>query len=335
MKRFFKKILLFVILIIIGLGLYLFTGHAKPVENIKWGVTFSKGYASDFEQDWRAMFSAILDDLGVKNIRLIAYWNEIEKEKGKYNFSDLDWQINEVSKRGGEIILAVGRRLPRWPECHEPEWAKNLSQEEQEETIIGYIKETINHYKNNSNIKIWQIENEPFLSTFGNCPKLNKEFLDKEIALAKYLDPSTGSGQVRQIMITESGEFSTWIGGARRADIVGTSIYRTIYGKLGYVTYPIPSVFYRKKTNLIKSLFNVGRIIGIEIQAEPWGKNPVKQMDKKESDISMSFEKFNQVIKYAQNTGFNEMYLWGVEWWYWMKQKGDDSYWNRAKELFK
>ncbi|HNU96811.1 MAG TPA: beta-galactosidase [Candidatus Portnoybacteria bacterium] len=336
MKRFFKKILLFVILIIVGLGLYLFTGRAKPAENIKWGVTFSKGYASDFESDWRKMFLAILDDLKVKNFRLIAYWNEIEKQKGEYDFSELDWQINEVSKGGGEIILAIGKRLPRWPECHIPEWAQNLSKEEQEESIVAYIKETVNRYKNNSNIKIWQIENEPFLRTFGICPKLDKEFLDKEITLVKYLDASSlEAGQARPIMITESGEFSTWIGGARRADIVGTSIYRTIYGKLGYVTYPIPSVFYRKKTNLIKSLFNVGRIIGIEIQAEPWGKNPVKQMDKKESDISMSFEKFNQVIKYAQNTGFNEMYLWGVEWWYWMKQKGDDSYWNRAKELFK
>ena len=49
----------------------------------------------------------------------------------------------------------------------------------------------------------------------------------------------------------------------------------------------------------------------------------------------MSFEKFNENIEYAKKTGFDEMYLWGVEWWYWMKQKGDNSYWNRVKELFK
>jgi len=329
MKRFLKRILLIIILILLGLGLCLLTGKSQPAENIKWGVTFSKGYASDFEPDWQKMFSTILDDLKVKNFRLIAYWNEIEKEQGKYNFSDLDWQINEVSKRGGEIILAIGKRLPRWPECHIPEWTNKFSQEENDESLIAYIRETINRYKNNENIKIWQIENEPFLGTFGVCPKLDKKFLDKEIALVRYLDPS------RKIMITESGEFSTWMGGAKRADIVGTSVYRTIYGKLGYVTYPIPPVFYQKKTNLIKFLFDVKRIIGIEIQAEPWGKNPVKQMSKEESDISMSFEKFNENIEYAKNTGFDEMYLWGAEWWYWMKQKGDDSYWNKVKELFK
>lgn len=315
-------------LVIVGLGLYLFTGKIKPAENIQWGVTFSKPYAESFELDWHQMFLSTLDDLNVKNFRLVAYWNEIEKEKGKYDFSDLDWQINEVSKRGGEIILAVGQRLPRWPECHIPEWINKFSQEENDESLIAYIKETVNRYKNNENIKIWQVENEPFLGTFGICPKLDKKFLDKEIALVKYLDPS------RKIIITESGEFSTWIGGARRADIVGTSIYRTIYGKLGYVTYPIPAVFYQKKTNLIKLLFSLEKIIGIEIQAEPWGKNPVKQMDKEESDISMSIEKFNQNIEYAKSTGFDELYLWGVEWWYWMKQNGNDSYWQKVKELF-
>ena len=328
MKKFFKRILLIVILIIIGLGLYLFTGHAKPAENIKWGVTFSKTYAESFGEDWHKMFSAISDDLNVKNFRLVAYWSEIEKAQGEYNFTDLDWQINEVSKKGGEIILAVGMRLPRWPECHMPEWAQNLSQDEKEEVITAYIKETINRYKNNSNIKIWQIENEPFLRTFGICPKLNKEFLDKEIALVRYLSPE------RQIMITESGEFSTWIGGARRADIIGTSIYRTIYGKLGYVTYPIPSVFYHKKSDLIKFLFNTKRIIGIEIQAEPWGDKPVMQMTNEDKDKSMSFEKFKENIEYAKNTGFDELYLWGVEWWYWMKKNGDNSYWNQAKQLF-
>ena len=342
MKRVLKIILLILVIFIVGLFLYLFVGSTKQAENIKWGITFSKGYASDFEPDWQKMFLSILDDLKVKNFRLVAYWSEIEKVQGKYDFQDLDWQINEVSKRGGEIILTVGRRLPRWPECFEPDWVKSaqggssLDEAKKQELIISYIRETINRYKENKNIKIWQIENEPFLRTFGICPKLDKKFLDKEIALVRYLDsPSTGSGQARPVMITESGEFSTWIGGAKRGDIIGSSVYRTVYGKLGYVTYPIPPVFYYRKANLIKLLFPQKRIISTEVQAEPWGTKPVKQMTKEESDVSLSIEKFNKNIEYAKKTGFDEMYLWGVEWWYWRKMNGDDSYWNRAKELFK
>ncbi len=326
--KILKKIILILIIIVVGLFLYLFVGTTKPAENIKWGITFSRGYASDFESDWHKMFLSILNDLGVRNFRLVAYWDEIEKEKGKYDFSDLDWQVNEVSKKGGEIVLAVGKRLPRWPECHEPEWLKSENQETQNQKLFDYIKTTINRYKNNQNIKIWQIENEPFLRTFGICPKLDKKVLDKEIALIEELDAS------KKIMITESGEFSTWIGGARRADIVGTSIYRTIYGKLGYITYPIPAVFYHRKTNLIKLFFKNLEIISSEVQAEPWGSVPVIQMTNEQRDKSMSFEKFNKNIEYAKRTGLNELYLWGVEWWYWQKMQGDDRYWQKAKELF-
>ena len=328
MRRILRIISWILLILIIGLFLYLFVGKAKPAEKIEWGVTFSKKAAMDYTADWKGMFLSMLDDLKIKKIRLIAYWDEIEKVQGKYDFSDLDWQINEVSKRGGEIILAIGRRLPRWPECHQPEWIKDISTEQQEEEIISYLRETVNHYKNNQSIKIWQVENEPFLGTFGICPKLDKKFLDQEIALVKSLDFS------RLIMITESGEFSTWTGAARRTDVIGTSIYRIIHGKLGYITYPIPAVFYPRKTNLIELFFGPKKIIAVEVQAEPWGPKATKDMTNAEQDKSMSFEQFNKNINYVQRTGFNEAYLWGVEWWYWRKMNGDDRFWNRAKELF-
>ena len=336
MKKALRVVLLILVIFIVGLFLYLFVGKTKSAEKIEWGVTFSKKAAMDYTTDWKKMFIEVLDDLEVKKIRLIAYWDEIEKIQGKYNFIDLDWQINEISKRGGEIILAIGRRMPRWPECHQPEWIKDFSADQQQEKIIDYIRETINHYKNNQSIKIWQIENEPFLGTFGICPKLDKKFLQKELDLVKSLDSSPpGSGQARKIMITESGEFSTWVGGARRADIIGTSIYRIIHGKLGYVTYPIPAVFYARKANLIKLLFNPISIIAVEVQVEPWGPKAIKDMNSTEQDKSMSFEQFNKNINYVQRTGFDEAYLWGVEWWYWRKMNGDDRFWNQAQQLFR
>jgi hypothetical protein len=305
----------------------LFIGKAKPAEKIEWGVTFSKKAAMDYTSDWKAMFKDILDDLQVKKIRLIAYWDEIEATQGGYDFKDLDWQIDEAAKRGGEIILAIGKRLPRWPECFEPEWIKNFSETAKQGAIMAYIQETVNRYKENKNIEIWQIENEPFLGTFGICPKLDKKFLQRELDLVKYLDSS------RKIMITESGEFSTWIGGARRADIVGTSIYRKVYGKLGYLQYPLPAVFYHRKAALIKLFFHKP-IIAIEVQAEPWGQKPIKDMTSAEQDVSMSFERLEKMIAYVKKTGFNQAYLWGAEWWHWRKINGDDRFWQKAKILF-
>jgi len=329
-KKIIKIVLLVVIIFILLLGGYLFIGKATPVENMEWGVTFSRWPVLDFEMDVKEVFLKILDDLKVKKIRLVAYWNVIEPEENKYDFEELDWQINEVEKRNGKIILVIGRRVPRWPECFEPEWLKDRPEKEKQEKLLTLISELVNRYKDREAIEIWQVENEPFLSTFGECPPLDKEFLDKEIALVKHLDPS------RPIMMTESGELSTWIGGARRGDILGSSLYRKIYGKFKfYFTYPIPAIFYQRKIALTKLLFNVDEIIAAEVQAEPWGHKPNQHMNLEEQDMSMSFEDFNSVLEYTQRAGFEKGYLWGVEYWYWRKEKfDDDRFWERAKELF-
>lgn len=330
-KKITKIILLIIGIVIVLFVGYFFVGKAKPVENVEWGVTFSKRPLVDFELDWKKVFLAILDDLKVKKIRIIAYWNEIEKQESEYDFGELDWQINEIEKRGGEIILALGRKVPRWPECFEPEWIKDWTEDKKQEKILALISEIINHYKNKDSIKIWQVENEPFFENFGECPDFDKDFFEKELALVRQLDPS------RPIMITESGELSTWMGGARRSDVLGTSLYRKIYGRLGfYFTYPIPAVFYQRKSSLIKSFFDVDEIIAIEVQAEPWGHKPNQFMTIEEQDKSMAFKDFEKVLEYTRYAGFNKAYLWGVEYWYWRKDKfGDDRFWERAKYLFK
>lgn len=312
--------------IIVIVFCYFFVGKIKPVENIEFGVTFSKLAANGLGLDWKKTYSAILDDLNVKKIRLIAYWPEIEPKKGVFDFKDLDWQINEAEKNGVEIILAIGQRLPRWPECHIPAWAQEIKNQE----LLEYIKKVINHYKDKKAIKYWQVENEPFLETFGDCDKLDKKFLDQEIELVRSLDSS------REIILTESGEFSTWIGAARRTKLLGTTLYRTIWAKYfkTYITYPIPAIFYQRKTVLIKKLFDVDKIIVIELQAEPWGPKPNQELSFEEQSKSMDLEKFRKIIDYTKRAGFSEAYFWGVEWWYWLKTKHDNTeIWDEAKKL--
>jgi uncharacterized protein YfbU (UPF0304 family) len=76
---------------------------------------------------------ALLDDLKVKNIKILTHWDLIEPKKDEYFFEDLDWQVSEVEKRDGKIILVIGMKTGRWPECHIPQWAKNLPKENQQE----------------------------------------------------------------------------------------------------------------------------------------------------------------------------------------------------------
>lgn len=305
-------------------------GHIYEKHEVKYGLTFSQKQAIDLGLDWKKLYISILDDLEARNLRLSAYWDEIESVNNSFYWDDLDWQIEEASKRDAQIILAVGGRLPRWPECHIPDWAEKASKEVREKETLYYIEMVVNRYKENKSIIAWQIENEPFLSNFGECPDLDSDFLDKEIALVKSLDK-------RQVVITDSGELSAWVPAAKRADIFGTTMYRKTYSNLlqAYVSYPIEPSFFRVKRNITKLFAKPDKWVVIELQAEPWGPKPFQYLSPEERARTMDYDKFVEMIEFSRQTGFEEFYLWGAEWWYWEKiNQNNPRIWDEAKILF-
>jgi len=280
--------------------------------------------------DWQEAYSYILDNLGVKKLRLLAHWSIIEQDKGQYSFNDLDWQINEAKKREAEIVLVVGSKLPGSAGCYIPEWAKDLSEKEQQEQVLLFINEVIKRYSSESIIKIWQIEDKPFEKKSEECVKFDREFLNKEISLVRDSDLIN-----RPVMLTASGEFGSWLKPAILADNLGISVYRNNWTQyLGYVNYPIKSVFYKKRADLTKFLTEIDNIIVIELQAEPKGPKPINEMSSIEWDRSMSLDKFKDTIDYVSRAGFDEVYLKGVEWWYYMKKEGNSSFWSEAQKLW-
>ena len=302
--------------------------------DVKWGVTFSPIYAQDeLGLNWQETYLAILDDLKVDNVRLSAYWNDVEPERDVYNFENLDWQIREASQRNVDIILAVGRRLPRWPECHDPAWLKDLPLAEARVEQLELVDLIITRYDKNKNIRLWQVENEPFLGTFGLCPPLDKEVFFQEIDLVRTLSS-------KPILVTDSGELNFWIGAAKTgAEVIGSTLYKVVYNeKIGYIRYPLPTWFYFAKASFIKTFFKTTKsVINSELQAEAWHteKKDLVQMTKEETDKSLDLKQFNKNIIFAKGAGFDEIYLWGVEWWYFLKiKKGEADLWNEAKKLW-
>lgn len=318
-------IVLFLALIAV-LIIYLMTGQA-PATEVDFGVSFSQPFAEKLGLDWQETYSAILSDLGVKKLRLVAYWPEIEPSPGEYVFDDLDWQIEQAERNNAEIILAIGRKLPRWPECHIPDWAKQLPEQHQQRRILSLLLEIVKHYQGNKTIKFWQVENEPFLRGFGECPPLDKNFLDQEIALVSKLDK-------RPIILTTSGELSLWFGPASRTEILGTTLYRDVWSRLGRIRYPLTPVFYYKRAQLIKWLTGVEKVLVIELQAEPWSQKQIYETPFEEQMRSMDFDKFKNIVSFMKQTGLSQAYFWGAEWWYWLKtEEGDDSIWQEAKRI--
>lgn len=320
-----------ILLIIFGVLILLIQPAQTPGAKI-WGVDFSDLYSKQVGLNSREVLPAILNDLKVKNFRLNAHWSEIEKNEGQYDFSELDFQISEIKKSGGKIILALGKRLPRWPECHEPNWTKQLTTNNQQQSLLKYVETTVNRYKDNPAVWAWQVENEPFLWGFGECPKVDDELLDEEIALVKNLD------NTRPIILTDSGEFGLWHRAYKRSDIFGTTMYRVVHSRLfgDNFKYPLGPDFFKTKVAIMESLFAKKEIINIELQAEPWLSKRPPDVPLEEQLKAFDINQFKENIEYARQVGFEKNYLWGIEWIYWMKkEQNHPEFWNYAKELFK
>jgi len=328
----FKKILkIFFCIVLIFFAVFFALSFRSDPERISYGVTFSEQYADYLGLSSREVFTSILDDLKVRKFRLVAYWSEVEKKKGTFNFTNIDFEVQEAQKRDAEVILAVGRRLPRWPECHVPTWAKDISWEDQKKEILTYITETVTHFRTYENIKYWQVENEPYLSVFAkeNCGNLDEDFLREEIALVKKLDPT------RSVLVTDSGNLGLWYEAWRAGDAFGTSIYMYLWNPtIGEIKSIYTPSFYKVKTNLMSLLYGTKKSLLIELSFEPWLIEPIIDAPIETQIDKMDILKFEEILNFAKKTGFDEQYLWGVEWWYFMKNKGHPEYWDRAKKIF-
>lgn len=329
MKKVIKYILFFIFIIVILVFTYFFIGKSSPSKDVKWGIAFSSKHAEQLGLDWKEVYSAALEDLNVKNIRVITHWDWLEPEKDEYDFSKVDWQIKEAKENNAKVILNIGMKTARWPECHLPGWAKGKPKKEQQEEVRELVKKIVSRYKNEGTIKAWQVENEPFF-VFGDCPWYERKFLEEEIALVKEIDQKD-----RPIIISESGEWSFWTKSARLGDKVGTTLYKKVWFSEyeRYYTSPLTPIFYKRRADLIKKFFGKD-VICIELQAEPWGPKLLYDLPIEEQKKTMDLKKFEKMVNFAEKTKLEEFYFWGVEWWYWMKEKKDNpQIWNKAKEI--
>ncbi len=328
----YKKWVLGVFFLFLFLVSSLFLLAMNPVpDKIVYGMSFNTLYARELGLPWEKVYDAFLDELKVRHLRLAAHWPMVEPRPGVYNFSELDYQLERATQVGAKVILGVGRRLPRWPECHVPNWAKDKGWESQKESILRKMEVVMNRYKDQEAIVAWQVENEPYLEVFAkeHCGDFDEEFFLKQVDFAREIDPS------RPILITDSGNLGLWSRPYKHSDMFGTSVYVYFWNpELGQFRTIIPAWFYRVKDNLVKLRHGRKETILIELSAEPWLLEPISEVPIEIQFTRMNLKKFDDILKYAERTRYGRQYLWGGEWWYWLREKGHPEFWEKGKQLF-
>lgn len=299
----------------------------KPYpEKITYGVTYSYLYAQALGLDPRQTYLDIIQDLKVKNIRLPIYWSRVEKSVNYYDFSEVDWQIQQAEKHRVNLIVAIGKKLPRWPECYLPDHLRYTDKKTQDKYLLNFIQIIVNRYKSSPSIIMWQVENEPFLP-FGECqPETDLLAYKRKVSLVRTLD-------TRPVSTADSGELSEWLRTGALVDILGISLYRDSWSPLfGNFIYPFPPAIYALKAKLVS--FIVPKIIVSELQMEPWADKFIGELSIEKQQKLFPLQKFLDNLNYGQRAGFDTIYLWGVEWWALQKQNKYNDYWEASRPLF-
>lgn len=331
--KLIQILLLIIMMIASSMYAIAWSYQQKSDKDFEFGISFSQAYAEELNLDWKEAYEANLRDLGVKKVRLMSYWTFIENERDNPYFNDLDWQFEKSQEYNAKISLALGQRQPRWPECHVPDWAKQLDTVEYETEILEFIEQVVNRYKDHPALENFQLENEAANRNFGDCEELNRELLQKEYDLIRSLTD-------KDIVINASNQSGIPLR-EPVGDKVGFSIYKRAHFDAIGQTWSwsfnyVPSWWHSFRAGLVEGIHKDTSSFIHELQAEPWGPKATVDLSTQEQFNTMDPEKLIEIVEFAKTMGMNEIYLWGAEWWYWrLTEFNDPSLWNTAKQIIK
>ncbi len=309
---------------------YMATERNKP---LLMGTSFIPAYAESLGLDPQQTMDALINDVGVRRFRLVSYWDQLEPEKGKYDFSLLDWQFQKAEAANAKISLSLGLRQPRWPECHVPQWAVGEATDEWQPQLNNFIAAVIERYKDSPSLESYQLENEYFLKAFGMCTNYDRQRLVNEYNLVKSLDPK------RKVIVARSQNAIGIPLGQPQPDEFGISIYKRVWDAAythRYLEYPFPAWYYGFLAGTQKIITGRDMIIH-ELQTEAWPPNGkgITEVSLEEQNKSFNAKRFKDRVQYGKATGMREIYLWGSEYWYYrLTVLNDDSVWKAAKQAF-
>jgi hypothetical protein len=307
--------------------------HTESGQPLQMGVSFIPDYAQSLGVDPQQTMDALIG-IGVKQFRLVSYWSDMEPSPGQYDFSQLDWEFHKAEAAHAKIILTVGLRQPRWPECHAPSWVNvNQPDSQWQPRLETFMQKVIQRYQRSPSLQSYQVENEYFLQGFGICANFDRQRLVDEVNLVKKLDPD------HPIIIGRSNNSLGFPTGQPQPDEFGVSVYKRVWdGNFShrYLEYPQPAWFYGFLAGFQKIFIHKNMMID-ELQAEAWPPNgqTIQNTSLAEQNKSLDAKRLQDRFQYGRATGMRQIDLWGAEYWYYRAQVlHDPSLMNVAKQEF-
>lgn len=327
-----KKIL--IVFLLLAVLLLLPSTRSWPVvyREPDFGFSFSPRQARYLGLDDREAYLALLDGLQPSFIRIPVDWSGVQKEKDGFDFSNFDWMLTEAKERGVLVTINLGYTLFRHPECYEPRWTWDLEGEEFNQALLGFLKESVNHFANFGNVEAWQVENEKELwANKSQCRIIKDGLFLREVETVSQADRLR-----RPIIVTHGGKTAIralWQKRVLFGDVFAVSFFPKAYNRR--LRAYLSNLWFRNIPMERTIAEGAGKRFWIsEFQAEAWGKTPLNKMTPQEARETMTPEILNQNLDLLKERGGAErVYLWGVEWWYKERLEGRDEMWEAGKSL--
>lgn len=323
---------------------------SAPAGAPEYGVNFSCKQAEYLGMACGPLFERVLDDLGVRRVRISAYWSDVEQEPGVYDFAAIDQLLDLAHRRGARVTVSIGMRAQRYPEFWFPTWLRlsaGLTPDQFPEdnpmvrsALFPYLKAAARHIGAHPAVEAIQVENEPFVPSYayGTRWRITPAFLAEEIATVRASDPGRHPIVVSHASWTSFDDSWRWI--LDQADVVAQSMYvKRQRGpwpwlyifpyRIGPLAADLPEQA-RAAAQRDKALW-----IG-ELQAEPF-EHPSVDVRRIPTARAASFsaQRWDDHLRLAARSGASRVYLWGVEWWAYLREvRGDPELWDRARQLF-
>jgi hypothetical protein len=294
-----------------------------------FGSTLSPHYAHELGLDPLQLIHEAAQ-MGLRLIRLGAYWNQIEIHRGEYDYRELDAHMDICGRLGLQVIFTIGAKAPRWPEFYIPPFYDRKNQRVYEDALSAYITATIGRYKNHPSIIIYQIENEPLDPSGPQGEVISHSLLQNEIDHIKQCDPH------KKIMVTfwanDLIKRHAHTSPLHQVDIVGLDLYAKVPHQNRWGGHSFRGITGDIQT-LQKHALRFGTSLCIaELQAEPWEPNIIRpDLDAKlrgftHADISPHY-------KTCMGVDPTFVLLWGMEWWYAAARGGNATWIERVRAL--
>lgn len=312
------------------------------------GTTFSQLQCRYMGLDYQEVFKRICS-LKFDRIRLCSYWNEIEPVENQFDFTTIDWLLEESQRQGIEVVLTVGMKAPRWPEFHFPDWVSarydtsgGPEPVDQRSPIadqaLNFVSQVIQHTRMAPTLTYWQVENEPFTRldiTAGRF--LSYEFVRREVQRVRsQMRPDQKLLMTSAITLPAAQldeDEHAFQESLALADAVGINVYTKVPAGNSFIyLQPLPSYWQKLRAWQDHLSINGKEDWIAEAQAEPWEPNKLVAMDKFNHPSSSPRQATSLVNRVAE-MGYSTVMLWGCEYWYWQKKNGHNLWWHTVEKL--